>query len=276
MNSKEIIKVVKKRGLSAPELEKILSSVETGNEPQRKQAFRDYVGKNSRIGIISDTHIGHKEFDEPLFAYAGKTFRKEGVDKVYHCGDILEGMSGREGHIYELNQIGFAQQIKEAERIFTKHLKGLDVKGINGNHDLWYAKKNNGGVNVSSELAQRVENYTHLGDEEADVELKKGITMKIFHPNDGTAYATSYKLQKLIESLTGGEKPEVLAEGHYHKALYMFNRNVHALEAGTLCGQSKWMRGKKIPAHKGFWILDIEMGGGGIGKFKPAFYPGYK
>ena len=83
-------------------------------------------------------------------------------------------------------------------------------------------------------------------------------------------------MQKLMESFTGGEKPNILVQGHYHKALYMFNRNIHGLEAGTMCGQTSWMRGKKIPAHKGFWIIDLSLGKGGIGKFAPAFYPGYK
>jgi len=272
----KILKSVSKRNINSQDLERILKSLEQTNNPPQSKVFKHYRGTKRKIGIISDTHIGQKEFDEPLFKHMGQIMREEGVDEIYHVGDLLEGMSGRPGHVYELNHIGFEQQINEAERLFNKYLKNLKIYGINGNHDLWYAKMANGGVNVSSELAQRVENYTHLGDEEADIEFKKNITMKLFHPNDGTAYATSYKLQKLMESFTGGRKPNVLIEGHYHKALYMFNRNIHGIEAGTLCGQTKWMRGRKIPAHKGFWILNIELGRDGIGKFCPTFYPGYK
>jgi len=83
-------------------------------------------------------------------------------------------------------------------------------------------------------------------------------------------------MQKLMESFGGGEKPEILAEGHYHKALYMFNRNIHGIESGTMCDQTGWMRGKKIPAHTGFWILDIyHAKKGGVERINPQFVPLY-
>ena len=197
------------------------------------------------------------------------------VDKIYQAGDILEGMSGRDGQIYELSEIGYQKQMEKAVKMF-RLLKDFQVYGIDGNHDEWYQNKANMGIIVGQELEKNVENYTHLGQMEADVELRPDITMKLYHGRDGTAYAVSYKMQKLMESLTGGEKPNVILSGHYHKALYMFNRNIHGLECGTMCGQTGWMRGKKIPAHKGFWIADIELGKGGIGKFAPQFFPGYK
>jgi len=89
--------------------------------------------------------------------------------------------------------------------------------------------------------------------------------------------ATSYKLQKLIESLESGKKPQVLLSGHYHKALYMFCRGVHGFECGTICNQTGWMRGKKIPAHKGFGIIDINIAKeGGVESLIHEFYPSYR
>jgi len=272
-NNKKILKIVHKRNLNANELERILKSVENA-APQQVQAFTDYFERKVRFGVFSDCHIGAKEFDEPFFKHMVKTFKREKVSRVYQCGDILEGMSGRPGHIYELSEIGFAQQFSKAKRLFK--LFDCPVFGIDGNHDEWYQKKNNQGVIVGAELQNQVEKYINLGQMEANVKLGRNITMKLFHPNDGSAYAISYKLQKLMESFTGGEKPNILLQGHYHKALYMFNRNIHGLECGTLSSQSRWMRGKKIPAHKGFWIVEVKMGHGGIGAFAPTFYAGYK
>lgn len=105
-----------------------------------------------------------------------------------------------------------------------------------------------------------VKNYTNLGQDEGDIILPHDTTIKLFHGNDGTAYADSYKIQKLIESFTGGEKPDIVFSGHYHKSLYVARRNIHGFESGTLCGQSKFMRGKKIPAHMGFGIVDVYVG----------------
>jgi predicted phosphodiesterase len=265
---------IKRSGLSYPELKTLLKGA--SGSPSKKRTFKHYYAPNHiKIGVFSDAHIGQEMFDEMLFERMGKTFRKEKVDAVYQVGDILEGMSGRGGQVYELTHIGYKNQMKYAVKLFNSFLSGLKIFGIDGNHDAWYKEKGDIGAVVGEDLDKLVSNYTHLGEMEADVKFSSRITMKLFHPNDGTAYATSYKLQKLIESFSGGEKPSILLEGHYHKALYMFHRNIHALECGTLSGQTVWMRGKKIPAHKGFWILDIWYNKSGVQKFAPEFFPEY-
>lgn len=268
-------KLLEKYKVTPEELEVMLKS-KSQAAPSKGQIWQDYFGKHAVFGIISDTHIGHEMFDKPFAENVAKQFKARGIDTVYHCGDILEGMSGRPGHIYELSEIGFEQQMDAASEVIGDIFGDFYVRGITGNHDQWYIKKNNGGVNPGVELEHRLENYVHLGDNEADIEIGPNTKMKLFHAGDGSAYATSYKMQKLVESFTGDEKPHIVVEGHYHKALYMFLRNVHCIEGATLCGQTSWMRGKKIPAHKGAWIIDVEMGKGGIGKFSPEFLPGYK
>jgi len=270
---KRILKTVKKYNLTNRELGLVLKQPSKSNVSNR--TYNHSKTGHRRIGILSDTHIGHEKFDEGALIHAAKTFKRKKITDVYHAGDILEGMSGRDGHIYELAQVGFHQQIDYATELFERHFKGIDIYGITGNHDQWYKKKNNGGVCVGTELDHRLDNFTFLGEDEADVKLAKGVVMKLFHPGDGSAYATSYKLQKLIESLEGGKKPQIIVEGHYHKALYMFIRNVHGLEGGTLCGQSQFMKLKKLPAHKGYWILDFDTGKRGVENFSPTFYPFY-
>jgi predicted phosphodiesterase len=266
-----ILSEVKNSKVSLGELKQRL----TGVRPEPKKVYDHSTTGHFKIGVIADTHIGQEKFDSGLFEYAGKIFREKGVKNVYHSGDILEGASGRDGQCFELTHIGFENQVTYAAELLKKHFKGLQVYGIIGNHDLWFKQKNNAGVNVGTVLQDRAKNFHYLGEMEADIKLGKNCVMKLFHPGDGTAYASSYKIQKLVESLEGGSKPAILIEGHYHKALYMFQRNVHCIEAGTLCGQTGWMRGKKIPAHKGFWILDIETGEKGIKSFSPTFYPAY-
>jgi predicted phosphodiesterase len=271
-----ILGTVKKHNLTSIEINNLFKSP----LPLEPKGLYNHSSssKHIKIGILSDTHIGVKQFDEKLFAKAGYTFKKEKVSSVYHAGDILEGMSGRDGNIYDLNCVGFSNQISYAVKLWQKYFTGLKTYGIIGNHDLWFKIRNNGGINVGEELESRlkVDNFEYLGENEADVKLAPQIIMKLFHPNDATAYATSYKLQKLVESLESGRKPNILIEGHYHKSLYMFHRNVHGIEAGTICGQTTWMRGKKIPAHKGFWILDIDVESSGISELSPTFYPAYE
>lgn len=260
-------KLLSDNNITEQELKNILNSA--SKRPSQGIVIRP-SSKHVKFGYFSDPHIGHEQFSEKGFEYMRKQFDKEGVDLVLCPGDILEGMSGRPGHIYELTHIGFTQQAQYATDLLSQ-LK-QPIVAITGNHDYWYAKKNNGGLIVGEDLDKRIKNYTHVGENEGDVSIDN-IKIKLFHGADGTAYADSYKIQKLIESFSPGEKPNIVLSGHYHKALYLYRRGVHGFEAATLCGQSRYMRGKKIQAHTGFGICDMKYGNRGIANLTHTFYP---
>jgi len=229
--------------------------------------------KKFKYMYFADAHIGHDKFKPDLWEFMVKLEKKYSPDFAVDIGDHLEGMSNRPGHIYELTHIGFQKQINYAAELYNE-LKS-PIYGIDGNHDGWYEKKANGGLVVGKELELRVKKYTHLGQMEGDL-VVNGIKIKLFHANDGTAYAHSYKLQKLIESFSGGEKPNIVKSGHYHKALEMFSRNVYGFECGTLMGQSRWMRGKKIQACMGFGFVTVYYGSNGINRLEHEFVPYYE
>jgi len=42
------------------------------------------------------------------------------------------------------------------------------------------------------------------------------------------------------------------------------------------CGQSGWMRGKKLPAHLGFGVVDVFRNSKGIERLTHTFIPGYE
>lgn len=268
----ELVELVS--ALSPEEQREILKSLKTGKRVI-KTHNHTFSSDRIRFGYFSDSHIGAKEFDWLLWEKMATFFRKEKIKVVYSPGDIVEGMSGREGQIYDLEAIGFQAQIELAAKAMAM-LKGCEVYSILGNHDLWFKSKGNAGANVGEELEQRCDHFHCLGEWEADVTIGKGVTMKLFHAGDGSAYAVSYKLQKLIESLEGGNKPSLILSGHYHKQIQMFTRNVFGFECGTLCGQTRWMRGKKIPAHKGFGVIEIWVANkGGIERLRHEFFPHY-
>jgi predicted phosphodiesterase len=260
-------------GISESEALTILKSSKA-QKPQDKPTRVPISRKTFKFGYFSDAHIGHKKFNPALFDYMRRFFQQEKPDFILNPGDHVEGMSGRPGHIYELSQIGFDEQVNRAVELY-RTLSDFEHYGIDGNHDQWYYIKGDKGAIVGKELALRVPNYRHLGQDEGDITVS-GIKIKLFHANDGTAYATSYKLQKLIESFSGGEKPHILLSGHYHKALYMFSRGIHGFESATLCGQSKFMRGKKIPAHMGFGLVRVAVNDRGVERLSHEFVPWYE
>jgi len=269
----KVVKDLQKANLTDAERKLLLKQLKQQKNDIKTYDHRLGATKRHRFMVISDTHIGEKKFLESLlftsFAYA----KKYKPEAIYHCGDITEGMCRRPGHIYNLSHIGTTAQVNYTAELFSQ--SPVPIFGITGNHDQWAFK--DVGVDIGDSLENMVEQFNYLGQNEADIILGDNIKMKLFHANDGSAYAQSYKLQKLIESFTGGEKPHILFEGHYHKALYSFIRNVHGFEAGTLCGQTEWMRGKKLAANTGFWMVDLYLKNKGrdIESITPRFIPYY-
>jgi len=210
-------------------------------------------GDSVKFGIISDSHIGHKMFAEEWLMHAYEFFESEGCEFIYHAGDIVEGMSGRDGQIYELNKLGFEEQVNYAAELIRK--SPMPIRAILGNHDQWFKGKGNIGACVGTKLSNECQNFTYLGDDEA-YDMLGNIKVMLRHPGDGSAYALSYKTQKFIESLAGGQKPNILINGHYHKGIFFEYRNVHAFEAGTLQGQSKFMRGRNLSSTPSVWCVE--------------------
>jgi predicted phosphodiesterase len=260
--------------LSVGEQQALLRGLSSGQRVERR--FNHvWSGNRVKFGYYSDPHVGEKHFSEALWLRMISYFKRQKIERVYCPGDNLEGMSGRPGHIYELTHIGATAQLDYASQLFAAG-DNLQFFITDGNHDLWYKNKNNSGLLPGAELQHRNKNVTYLGEWEAVVTLGNGVDMLLFHANDGTAYADSYKIQKLIDSLEDNNRPQIILSGHYHKQVEVFRRNVFGFECGTLCGQTRWMRGKKIQAHKGFGIIEIWVSArGGIERLRHEFIPDY-
>ena len=232
----------------------------------------DFEGERIRIGNITDTHIGSTQFSDQRLYQAFDEFRKEKVDFITHSGDVTEGMSNRPGHVYELSHIGYDRQKEYALELFSQWAD-TDVYMISGNHDLWFLKSS--GAMVVKDIASALDNYHYIGDGEGDISLKGQATLKLWHGEDGNSYALSYRLQKIAESLSGGEKPNAMICGHTHKYVKIFERNIWIVSAGSIQAQTQWMRGKRIAAHVGFCIMDLWVNKSGISKMRETWYPFY-
>lgn len=266
-----IMKEMRRLKLTDDEVKNFLRQV---RKPEKvKRTYDHFYGSSTiKIGVISDTHFGSKYFDEELFFNSVNVFNKEKVKAIYHAGDVIEGMSNREGHIYELKNLGVSEQIKEASKYLKMYKQPLFF--ITGNHDDWSSKKSNQGMQVGPMIESLVPNSKFLGEYVADVKLAPNITMRLTHEGN-TAYALSYSAQKRINAISGGDKPEILVNGHLHKALYMFYRNIHTIEGATFQDQTPFLRMKGSPVMKGYYVLEIGYNKNGVNKFVPKFYPGY-
>lgn len=80
--------------------------------------------------------------------------------------------------------------------------------------------------------------------------------VRVLHPGGGSAYAISYTSQKIVESYSESEKPDILLHGHYHKFEYLYLRGIHIYQTGCLEEQTPFMRKKRLSAHLGCWVIE--------------------
>jgi predicted phosphodiesterase len=222
--------------------------------------------------FVTDTHIGEESFQDYLWEAALEEAASEGAHMIFHAGDIHEGMSNRPDQVYHLDDIGFSAQLDHAERLFR--MSPIPIKCISGNHDRWGIKSS--GLFAVRDLARRLPGKVeYLGEDCGDI-IINGTRWRLWHGEDGSSYATSYRVQKIIESFTGGDKPSVLLCGHTHKQIHMFERNIEAVSGGALSYQSSWMKSTRKACHTGFHILRCRIRDGEVKRFSATWYPFYE
>lgn len=242
--------------------------------PKENVVHQDWRGDQIiRFGVVSDTHLCSKWQQLSILRELYDIFEREEIDTVYNSGDIIEGVNMRPGHEYEVFQIGADAQVKYVVEKYPKKT-GIKTRFISGNHD--HSTIKHAGYDIGASIARQRPDMEYLGMNSARIFLTPNCTMELNHPLTGAAYALSYSCQKTIDSYTGGEKPNILINGHHHKSMYFFYRNIHALEAGTTQAQTPWMKGKRIAAHVGGWIIEAHVDEEGtITRFKPEWIPFY-
>lgn len=229
--------------------------------------------KTIRFGIVSDTHLCSKHQQLTFLNTMYDRFEREGIKTVYHAGDITEGYKMRAGQEHEVFKHGADEQIDYTISVYPKR-EGMKTYFIIGNHDLSHIKS--GGIDIGKKIARERKDMIYLGALNAKIFLTPNCTMELNHPLDGASYALSYSIQKMADSYSGDAKPNILVNGHHHKLFYCFYRNIHCVEAGTFEAQTPWMRGKRIAAHVGGLIINIEVDKSGtITRFVPEFIPFY-
>lgn len=230
--------------------------------------------KKIKIGIVSDTHLCSKYQQLTLLNEAYKDFHSRGINTVLHIGDLTDGdYKNRPDHIYSLFRIGASDQAEYVCEMYPK-IKGMKTYFIQGSHDATHIK--NGGADLGKMVSQARKDMVNLGMDTATFKLNN-CKIKMLHPGDGTAYAYSYKPQKIIDSMRGGEKPHVLLIGHYHKNLYMMYRNIHVLMIPSLQATTPFMTRKALINDVGYNVIEFEINKKGeVQKFNVEYIPFYK
>lgn len=217
-----------------------------------------------RVGFVSDNHIGSKYARLDVLHDLYDFFQKEGITRVYNCGNWIDG----EARFNRYDLEPWAHGMDEQIRGFVKHYPrrdGITTYYVAGDdHEGWYDGVDIGLRAQQSAIDAGRKDLRYLGYMEAFIRLKHkryggSSVMSVVHPGGGSAYAISYSPQKIVESYQGGEKPAVVALGHYHKMDVFNYRNVWILQVGCTQDQTPFMRKKRIEAHVGGILAEFRI-----------------
>ena len=216
-----------------------------------------------RFGLIGDTHFGSLyQRPDALKVFYGAC-EKEGVTDVLHAGDVLAGWRVYKGQEFELHPNGRSwPEQRDMFAALAPRAKGVTTHFITGNHDASFKKLI--GLVAGPDLEAARPDWKFVGQDVGDVTLKarNGLSfhVRLVHPGGGTSYAVSYRMQKMIESISGGRKPDMLASGHYHKAETLPSyRNVFGVDVGCFEDQTPFMASRASAAHVGGWIVTVSL-----------------
>ncbi len=217
-----------------------------------------------RFGFTSDQHLCSKYERLDVLNELYDLFAKAGLRRVYNAGNWIDGEARFNTH--DLLVHGMDAQLAYLSEHYPAR-PGIKTYAIAGeDHEGWYGRRE--GVDIGRHAADAMRaagrrDWVNLGFMESFVNLVHSGTgasaaMLVMHPGGGSSYAVSYRPQKIVESLSGGEKPALLLIGHYHKLSYNVFRNVHCIQSGCTQDQSIFMRKKSIEAHVGGGICELE------------------
>jgi len=251
------------------------------SEPLIVHSMADYKTGMRVFGACGDNHLGSKHERRDVLNAIYDVYADEGVTEVFNTGNWIEGEAGRL-NFHDIKVFGMDDQLDYWIENYPQR-PGITTHFVAGDdHEGWYQKRERVEIGRYAMLRARAagrNDLVYLGYMEADVELKAkrgSRMMKVMHPGGGSAYALSYAPQKIVEALQGGEKPNIILIGHYHKFDLCFPREVWCLQTGCTVDQSVFMRKCKIQAHVGgclVWINQAE--DGRITRFRAEFLPFY-
>lgn len=229
------------------------------------------------FGAIGDLHAASKYTRWDAREDLVRRAENAGAQAIFDTGNWVDGEA--RFNKYDLEVVGMDAQCRLLAKRHPKTY--LPIYAVAGDdHEGWYSQRE--GVDIGR-YAQGImrdhgHNWTDLGYMESHVNLVncnsgKSSILAVVHPGGGSAYATSYRPQKIIESYEGGEKPAVVFFGHYHKLEAGNARNVWYGQTGCAQDQTPFMRKKSLEAHVGGMIPTLEQDPrtGAIIGFNPGF-----
>jgi predicted phosphodiesterase len=184
-----------------------------------------------------------------------RRFKALGIEEVVHAGDVATGQNVYKGQLNDILCFGWSDHKKYVVENYPQ-VEGITTYFIEGNHDQDYTI--NFGAHFGEEIAAERPDMKFVGIYDAPITIN-GVRIGLHHGSRGVPYALSYHLQKFIEKIEGGQKPQIYFLGHYHASLYTFYRNIHAYLAGCFQRPNSYSIRNGLPNLVCGWIAEMEV-----------------
>lgn len=241
--------------------------VERQTDPMRIDVER-FEGKTLRFGLTADNHLCSKYERMDVLNALFDIWQSEGVTTVLQAGNIIDGEC--RFNQFDVHRRGMDAQVGYLVESWP-HRDGINTQFLTGDdHEGWYVQRE--GVDIGRMIESQArdagrDDLQHLGYMERNIVLEhdgREQVLRVMHAGGGSAYAISYTSQKIVESLQGGEKPNILIIGHFHKYDVGYPRNVVTIQPGCTQDQSPFMRKRRLEAHVGGATLEVTLGDDGL------------
>ncbi|MBQ7240757.1 MAG: metallophosphoesterase family protein [Bacilli bacterium] len=204
--------------------------------------------------IVSDTHLCNNHQQLHLLNNLYQEAYDRGIDTVLHVGDIVDGFyPNRKPYPSQQFLYDFNDQADYVINMYP-YVNGITTYYITGNHDMTHYR--NGGASIDHWIGKDRKDMIHLGQDLGQIEFDN-VKYRLDHPGDGSADSLSYKIQKRLEIINSGDKPNIYLCGHYHKGYYMLYRNVHAFTCPALCATTSFEHQKGLNNYLGGFFITV-------------------
>lgn len=213
--------------------------------------------KKIRQVWISDTHLCNEAQQLNLLNKIYKEASERGISTILHFGDVLDGdYHNRPEHQYALFRLGATRQLDYLTNYYPK-VEGIETYFITGTHDQTHCK--NGGVFIGPAIEEKRPDMHFLGDDMGIFypDESKKTSIEMFHPGGGCSSSLSYKMQKYIDKMEPGTKPNIIGSGHFHQSHMMAYRNVIAFLIPCLTSKTNFAIRQGLENTMGAYFIDM-------------------
>lgn len=240
------------KNLTPKEIQEILFHDKLNDKPDITEIETKEIGR-ALFGAIGDTHLGSKKCNYEWLEKYYQKMKEMWVEIVLHAWDMVDGYWVYKWHAFELNKHSMQEQIDDVVENYPK-VDWIDTYFISWNHDEAWLKLAWYDIGKAIEWFRKDLHY--LGFYNARIKLN-GVDIELHHWGWSQSYAQSYKLQKMLENADPKDQPNVFLLWHFHTAMYMFYRKIHAFMVGAFQWETLLAKRFKLGNVNWWWVVEV-------------------